>query len=36
MHQTALASLDGEFAQVMTTADAIELLRQLASTQERE
>jgi nicotinamidase-related amidase len=36
MHQTALASLDGEFAQVMTTADAIERLRQLASTQERE
>jgi nicotinamidase-related amidase len=27
MHQTALASLEGEFAQVMTTADAIERLR---------
>jgi nicotinamidase-related amidase len=27
MHQTALASLDGEFAQVMTTAEAIERLR---------
>jgi nicotinamidase-related amidase len=31
MHQTALASLDGEFAQVITAADAIERLRQLAS-----
>jgi nicotinamidase-related amidase len=31
MHQTALASLDGEFAQVVTAADAIERLRQLAS-----
>lgn len=27
IHATALASLDGEFAQVMTTADAIERLR---------
>jgi nicotinamidase-related amidase len=31
MHQTALASLDGEFAQVITAADAIERLRQLSS-----
>jgi nicotinamidase-related amidase len=27
IHQTALASLDGEFAQITTTADAIERLR---------
>jgi nicotinamidase-related amidase len=27
MHRTALASLDGEFAQIVTTADAIERLR---------
>jgi nicotinamidase-related amidase len=27
MHQTALASLEGEFAQIVTTADAIERLR---------
>ena len=32
MHQTALASLDGEFARVMTTAEVIEQLRQLASS----
>lgn len=32
MHRTALASLDGEFARVMTTAEAIDRLRQLASS----
>src|SRR6266540_518357 len=36
MHQTALASLDGEFAQVMTTSEAIERLRQIASREHRE
>ncbi len=36
MHQTALASLDGEFAQVMTTTEAIERLRQIASREHRE
>jgi nicotinamidase-related amidase len=32
IHQTALASLDREFAEVMTTAEAIERLGQLASS----
>lgn len=32
MHQTALASLDGEFAKVMTASEASERLRQLASS----
>lgn len=32
MHRTALASLDGEFARVMTTAEAIEQLRQAAAS----
>ncbi len=32
MHQTGLASLDGEFARVMTTADAIQQLHQLVSS----
>lgn len=32
MHQTALASLDGEFARIVTSAAAIEQLRQLASS----
>jgi len=33
MHRTALASLDGEFARIMTTAEAIEQLRQGAALQ---
>ena len=32
MHQTALASLDGEFTEIMTTAEAIERVRELASS----
>jgi nicotinamidase-related amidase len=36
MHQTALASLDGEFARVMTAAEAIERLHQIASREHGE
>jgi nicotinamidase-related amidase len=32
MHRTALASLNGEFAEIMTTAEAIERLRRLAAS----
>lgn len=32
MHQTALASLDGEFARVMTTAEAVQRLHELAAS----
>jgi len=31
MHQTALASLDGEFARVMTTAEAMQRLHELVA-----
>jgi nicotinamidase-related amidase len=36
MHLTTLASLNGEFAEVLTTAEAIERLHQIASREQRE